>query len=263
MLMNELESLECFGSGASSGFPTLAHAPITEAVIDIKVSLPTSTTLNELGTFTDPLRQRFTESKPRMAAEFQMAFGEGAAPQVTSQGPAQDGYFFTAPAENLVAQARLDGFTLSKLKPYESWNTFCQQFVVLWRRYLEVARPLSIKRIALRYINRIELPPGVDLDEYFLTIPKIAEGVPQVLPSFLMRLVVPSETGTIAIITQTIAKLPEDYSVYPVIFDIDVFREVDINPEDIALWSFLKDLRSYKNTVFFRSITPKTLSLFQ
>ena len=75
----------------------------------------------------------------------------------------------------------------------------------LWLHYVDLARPVSVARIALRYINRIEIPlPFEDYKEYVLTIPEIAPGIPQGLAHFFMRLEIPYPEQFMAIITQTI-----------------------------------------------------------
>ena len=234
-----------------------------EALIDIRVTLPTEIDLARLKTFPEPFAERFPESKLRSSAAARIAFNDQAAPVVTSEGPTPDGYFFRGPGGDLIAQARLDGFTLSKLKPYDSWMTFCPQFVELWNRYIAVAHPLKITRVALRYINRIELPVAVDFKKYLLTVPEIAPGIPQSLPALLMRLVIPSPSGNIAIVTETAGDTPSDPGMFPLIFDIDVFRDVDMSTGDAALWSIIRDLRLYKNTIFFNSLTPTALEMYK
>jgi uncharacterized protein (TIGR04255 family) len=257
-------SPECLESGAETGFPTLRNAPITEAVIDIRVKPPADIDLARLATFSDPFPLRFPEPKLRHSASAKIEFkGQAAAPLMTATGPTPDGYVFSAPAENLIAQARIDGFSLSKLKPYDSWKKFCPQFVELWDRYVSVAQPVRITRIALRYINRIELPVGNEFKEYILTFPEVAPGIPQGLPVFFARLVIPSPTGNMAVVTETNGGASSSPTLVPMIFDIDVFRDVDMEIGDAKLWSTIKDLRSYKNTIFFKSLTPKALEMFQ
>ncbi len=255
---------ECLESGSPTGeYPVLQHAPIMQALIDMRVNLPADTDLSCLVMFSEPFGDRFTAPKLRQFGAAEIKFGQGANPLISYTGPTPDGYIFTAPRENLIAQARLDGFTLSKLKPYDSWTTFCPQFVELWRRYVAVAKPVKITRVALRYVNRIELPTGRDFQEYILTVPVIAPDIPQMLPAFLMRLVIPSDTGNMAIVTETVGDPSSRPDVFPLIFDIDVFRDVDMDIDDPALWRIIQSLRAYKNAIFFKSLTPATLEMFK
>lgn len=55
-----------------------------------------------------------------------------------------------------VFQARLDGFTYSRLAPYDCWEDLCGEARRLWRQYREFAKPERVSRIAVRYINRLD-----------------------------------------------------------------------------------------------------------
>lgn len=239
-----------------SSFPTLRRAPITEATIDIQVTLPPDVDLAQLGAFRRGLEQRFplVENRMRIAARLQMH--KGAAPEITSHGPTPDGLLMRSEDEALVVQARLDGFSLNKLVPYSKWDVLRGQAEELWSRYVGVARPVAVKRLAVRYINRIELQPGVDFRESIRTVPEIAPGVPQGLPEYFMRLVIPHESGATAIVTE--ASLPPTLDAPPaMLFDIDVFRLSDIPANEfVGIWPILEELRAYKNVIFFNSITP-------
>lgn len=173
-----------------------------------------------------------------------------------------DGLLMRSESEALVVQARLDGFALNKLAPYAKWDVLRQQAQELWERYLVVARPVAVKRLAVRYINRIELQPGVDFKESILTVPEIAPGIPQGLPEYFMRLVIPHESGSTAIVTE--ASLPAGLGGPQMLFDIDVFRFTDIPSSDFAgIWPIMEELRAYKNVIFFNSITSKQMGKYE
>jgi uncharacterized protein (TIGR04255 family) len=245
-----------------SSFPTLRRAPITEATIDIQVTLPPDVDLEQLRAFHRGLEQRFPLVEDRIRVDAHLQMRKDAAPEMTSQGPTPDGLLMRSENEALVVQARLDGFSLNKLAPYSKWDVLRGQAEELWSRYVNVARPVSVKRLAVRYINRIELQPGVDFKESILTVPEIAPGVPQGLPEYFMRLVIPHETGATAIVTQ--ASLPPTVEALPaMIFDIDVFRYTEIPASEFGgIWRILEELRAYKNVIFFNSVTPKQMEKY-
>jgi len=126
-----------------------------------------------------------------------------------------------------------------------------------------ITNPVRITRIALRYINRIEIPlPMNDFKEYVLTTPEIAPKLPQALNHFFMQLEIPNpELPAIALITQTMGK-PTGNQRLPLILDIDVFNEIDFINSDEEMWKEFEKLRKFKNDVFFNSITEKTKELF-
>lgn len=245
-----------------SSFPTLQRPPITEATIDIQVTLPPDVDQERLRAFYNGIEQRFPliEDCVSVAATVQMK--KSTAPEMTSEGPTPVGISIRSGNEALVVQARLDGFSLHKLLPHSKWDVLRKQAEELWSRYVSVARPMAVKRLAVRYINRIELQPGVDFKESILTVPEIAPGIPQGLPEYFMRLVIPHESGATAVVTE--ASLPPTPDApAAMLFDIDVFRFTNIPADEFGgIWLILEELRAYKNVIFFNSLTQSQLEKY-
>jgi len=248
-----------------SDYPVFLNAPITEAILDIRVQLPEGIDLDKLKTFHEPIKERFPQKQERIFMQAGFKFSpEGSASLPPSSKP--DGYLFRSTTENKVVQARLDGFAFNKLKPYEKWELFRNEAHALWDSYFKIAKPIKVIRIALRYINRIELPlPIKDFKEYILTTPEIAPKLPQGLAHFFMQLVIPNhEIGATATITQTIENpLPAATHKFPYIFDIDVWKETLYEGNNKEMWDEFEKLRIFKNEIFFNSITQKTEELFK
>jgi uncharacterized protein (TIGR04255 family) len=180
--------------------------------------------------------------------------------------PTEDGYLFQSRDGKRIVQARLDGFTFNKLKPYDDWNTLREEAKELWGRYVDIARPEVAHRIALRYINRIELPlPIPDFKDYVRTAPDIAPGIPQAVQNFFLRLEIPYSSGALAILTETVQPPPDPASAQrlPLILDIDVIRAESFLPPYTDIWEKFEELRNIKNDIFFNTITPKAEELFQ
>ena len=244
-------------------FPTLRNAPITEAVIDIRAELPPSVYLEHLLDFGAGISDRFTETQQRESVQARIEWQKGAPPRVVAPPPTPDGYLFQSPEERLIVQARLDGFTLSRLRPYHDGDTFLAQARELWRRYVEIARPTKVTRLAIRNVNRIEMERSADLQRYVLTAPEIARGLPQEMLHFFMRVILADSSGALAIVTETVAEPAASASTIPLIFDIDAFREIEFQADDPEIWSALGVLRQVKNRIFFRSLTPEALEAFR
>lgn len=177
-----------------------------------------------------------------------------------SGGP--DGFLFESPQEKKIVQARLDGFSFNKLKPYENWKTFYKEAREFWDLYRTITKPEKIIRIALRYINRIEIPlPIKDFRDYILTVPEVAPTLPQGLAHFFMRLLIPNEKikATTAI-TETM-ELMNSGKTLAIIFDIDTWKETEYLLDSKEIWKDFQKLRTIKNQIFFESITDKTKEL--
>ena len=246
-------------------FHILPNSPITEALLDIKAKLPDGVGLNIFNEFQENIKDRFEDRKTMHSfkAEFRFSPGKDESTPITPKDKIE-GYIFHSKNENKIVQARLDGFTFNKLRPYEDWNKFHSEARELWELYNKIVKPISVNRIALRYINRIEIPlPFNDFSEYILTNPQIAPELPQSLSHFLMRIEIPNnEIGAIAIITQTMQK-PTETQKLPLIFDIDAIKAVKYTENISDMWNDFCLLRQFKNEIFFNSITEKTKELFK
>lgn len=243
-----------------SDYPTLDKAPIVEALFDITVQPNPELTIEELEAIHQEIQERFSEKGSRKTA--QISFTPDSPMPVAKHETL--GFFFKSTRENKIFQARLNGFTFNKLFPYQTWDAFKGEARELWKLYTSVAKPISITRIALRYINKIMIPlPIKEFGEYFKTLPQLSPDVPQNLNMFLMRLEIPDpESGAMGIIIQTIESSTDD-GLLPVILDIDVILQSDYKVDDSTVWEDFEKLRNYKNLLFFESITGKSLELIR
>lgn len=243
-----------------ANYPTLDKAPIVEALFDINVQQNPETTLEELESIHQQIQERYSEKGRKITAQISFVPDK---PMPPAKSETQ-GFFFKSTNENKVFQARLNGFTFNKLSPYETWDAFKDEARELWDLYTSVAKPLAITRIALRYINKIFIPlPIEQFGDYFKTLPQLSPDVPQHLNTFLMRLEIPDpDSGAMGIIIQTIENSTED-NFLPVILDFDVIIQGEYKISDKAVWGDFEKLRKYKNLLFFKSITEKTLELIK
>jgi len=238
------------------------NAPITEAVLNIKVQPSGAVALSDLREFHAPIKARFPDESEKRVFHANIKLEKN----VTSTGGENRaiGYLFRSQQDKKVVQYRFDGFTFNKLTPYEKWSAFKSEAMELWKPYFGKIQPKKIVRIALRYINRIEVPPTIkDFGEYFLTAPKIAPNLPQGINNFLMRIELPNtEIPATAVITQTMDK-PTKSKNLPLILDIDVFSQVEYGKDMDRIWDDFEKIRIFKNELFFNSITDKAKELFR
>ena len=238
------------------------EAPITEALLDIRAVLAPSVDLSNLSSLHDGIGDQYPQKRERTKWEgaFKLS-SEG--PEVVRQSGGPDGFLFSSQDGHQIVQVRLDGFTLNRLRPYDAWEPFRTEAKAQWERYREVTSPSVVTRIALRYINRIEIPlPMKDFREYVLTVPEVAPNLPQGLSEFFMRLVIPDPgIGCMGIIIETME--PPTERILPLILDIDVYREALLEPASAEMWELFEQLREFKNRIFFGSITDKAKELFK
>src|SRR3989339_321630 len=238
-----------------SKYPPFSKSPITEALLDIRVELPSSFDVSQFDSFYDKVKNRFPQKQKKMGIATHFRISETG--METDPSPSVPmGFLYRSSTDGKIVQARRDGFTFNKLKPYEKWEVFKQEAHELWNTYISECRPSRITRIALRYINKIEIPMPFDFNDYILTIPKIPEKLPQDLSSFFMRFSIanPHMENTLANITQTF-QAPSEGRL-PFIFDIDVFQIKEYGDSN-EMWEAFESLRAFKNDVFLESLTTR------
>jgi uncharacterized protein (TIGR04255 family) len=236
--------------------------PITEAIIDLRVDLPESTTIDDLERIHVGLETAYPTKKKRIYGEVRAQIGDhGAVAAATSK---QDGLLFSTQDGTYVFQARLDGFTMSRLAPYDRWEPFRDEARRLWDVYRAVAKPTKVTRLAIRYVNRLDLPlPVADLKQYLRTVPEVSPELPQNLAGYFMQLRIPlDDIKSFLLVNQAIID-PARPGVASVVLDNDIFRVDDIPADEQGLWDFFEVLRQRKNDVFEASIANQARELFK
>jgi uncharacterized protein (TIGR04255 family) len=242
----------------------LQNAPITEALIDFQVKARTAFRPEQ---FAD-LRMRLTERFPHvdeqrgLQATFGVIRGQGQPTVVQDLG--LQGYLFKTLDQKTIAQFRVDGFTLNRLRPYTSWDELFPQAMDLWRLYCSISIPDAVTRLAVRYINRIMLPPGAGTFETYLrTAPVIPPELPQYLSSFLTRVTIHDPTTDIAAHVAQALETSTPGRQLSVILDIDAFKQREFSIDDPTIEQTFDQLRLFKNLIFFNSLTDETLRQFE
>ena len=239
----------------------LPNAPIKEALIDIQVALPEKVKIEALNSKYAQIAGQYPKQEILQRGEFGLHSDESHQSKVTTDHTVV-GYRYTSGDGRRVVQFRVDGFTFSRLEPYGTWEDMKGEAVGLWKIYADSVSPNPVTRIATRYINLLKLPPNTELKEYLTAPPTIPEGLNQELSSFLTRVEIHEPSiGAHGILTQALEGALEDHA--PVVLDIDVFIARPFDTQDEEFWFYLDQLRDFKNTVFFESITEKAAELFQ
>lgn len=238
-----------------SEHPHLVNAPIREALIDFRVRLPPAFSPETLLALTEELSAQYPGVGP--VHQFQGAIQLGGEGPVSVHGTPQLLGYRLESADGLgIAQVRIDGFTFSRLEPYESWDRMVDDAWIVWRMYAERSKPLGVERIATRFINRIALPPSGQLAEVFSVPPVVPDGR---MDSLLFRYQLAPTDGVTAIVSLATGDGPDP----SMILDIDCFVRKSFPTDDDALQRQLRKVRDAKNRIFFGSLTPETIERFR
>jgi uncharacterized protein (TIGR04255 family) len=236
-----------------------SKAPITEAIIDLKVTLPEDFSVDKLTEIHTRISDRFPTQEPIHTGSLLFQAGPTIKIDASHQ---QYGFLFRSEDGLRIFQATLSGFTFNRLAPYETWKNFRDEARYLWDIYKDTCKPSSVTRAAVRYINRLDLPgPVLDFKDYLRTVPEVSPDLPQGLSSFFMQLQIPQEDLNCMLIINEAFTQPTSPEVVSVILDFDLFREQIWQSNDEDIWHFLGELRHRKNQAFEASITDKTRRL--
>ncbi len=249
-------------------FQALAHAPIVEAVIDIRAR--PAATLEE-AILKPQLEARlsgyqFLDSMQHVQIRHEMNLAGGATSSPVIRELDWKGLRFQSDDKKHIAQFNRDGFVFSRLEPYQSWERLYEEGMRLWHVYVELAQPVEIHRIGLRYINRIRLPSEeLRFEDYLDPALVSPKGLGLPFHGFLHQdtLAVPDHPYAINIIRTM--QPPEGLGVQglSLILDIDTFTTQACELDETLLKQRLLEMRWLKNKVFFSNVTPKAMKLFQ
>ena len=249
----------------SERFPHLSRAPIVEAAIDLRAIL--SVQLHQED-FQKCLKQKLPDyptAQPqlRFQGEIKAEAGKPLEQHVVDLG--WIGLMFRSQDQHNVAQFQKEGFTFSRLEPYQDWQAFEAEAFRLWKTYVELARPVAIQRIGVRFINRMLFPAdGFRLDEYVSCAPQPLPSLGLIRGEFFHHdtLQVPG-TNYVVNLIRTVQPAEGMPLRIPVILDIDVFSNAPMELDEARLKKRLSEMRWLKNKTFFDSITAKTEGTFR
>lgn len=233
-------------------YPTLKNAPITEAVIDVRVSRPAASSGNLLAS----LRSRFIGAFPlveeQRTVEGIVALVDGRVHQSVSDQGGQRVVMRSEDRQEAVIISDT-GFGFSKLRPYTRWGSVFSSARCWWDEYAAVADIAFVSRAAVRYINHFNVP-APEISARLQTPPNLPEGVRrEEVTNVLSRLHLRDpETEIETVVLQIVDWSGNDASV---LIDIDASLSGKLKPADEKFWEIFEKLRAAKNRTFFGSIT--------
>ena len=243
----------------------LAHAPVTEALVDIHIEAQGGFSFGGLQKAFSDLDFGYYLKGPIAHGTFGFKLTSDGQQPETSAEAAQIGLRLHSDDEKYVAQCRVNGFTLSRLPPYENWSALMLETKKIWSIYRQRTTPIRINRIAARFINNLQLPlrDGESYQKYLKKFADVPEEAPQALTSFFQRLQLTDIPSTASVNITLALESASPGEPVPVILDIDAFILKTLDPEDPELWKILDDLRALKNRCFFGTLTEHAAELYE
>lgn len=238
----------------------LSRPPITEALVDFRVSLPGAFKPESFAGVHEKIKDRYpsVDEMRRFEAQIQLEIGKSVSAQQETSGLM--GYRFQSSDGRDVAQFRADGFTYNRLEPYTSWDVVRPEALRLWQLFVETTQTTKVDRLALRYINRLNLPPRGNLEDHLEVTPPVFVGAPRLLGDFLLRVSsYDPDTGDRANVTSALQLAGGS----TLILDLDVSNTGGVGVSIKEIDPVLDRLHTMKNEIFFGTITEQTAERYE
>lgn len=237
------------------------HSPLQDAVAEIQFVGSQQWDWTIPGLLYERVMSQYPQKRQLNMLQFEIQPSEGKVQQAVKGGIARlqfldsEGTAAVQVGENLLA--------VSHQRPYPGWATFRSQILTNFDRYRAVAQPVGVKRVGLRYVNRIEFPESpLNLADFFVSPPQPPDTGSEGFHSMLQQTLVSfREPPMFQRLTLGSAAQPSP-STGPEAFivDIDVFSEAQASPGFDGLSSWLDTAHERLERAFLGSITHRTRS---
>lgn len=237
------------------------NPPIIEAICEFRFEPGQPWDLTIPGMLYEKMRTHFPLR--RQASAFQFSIGTKPEDSEAHVEPAGRMQFFREDEKALVQVAR-DLLVVNHLKPYPTWQEFLPLANQALDAYRHVANPKGLRRIGLRYINRVEIPgPRMELEHHFHFRPFLGPDLPENFASFIVGIEIPYEDSRDRLRVQlstAAAQMPDTVSI---VLDLDYFlSKPGEAPLETAL-DWLDIAHGRLEAIFEACITDRLREMFQ
>lgn len=239
----------------------LSRPPIFEALVDIRADAPNVMDVSDR--LAEALKDEFPKNtvSREMRAEIKVHEGRLLPPLTRDLGP--HGLQLSNADGSLAVQFRRDGFTLNNLRTYIGGERLMARALALWELFTKETEVGAPSRLAMRYINKLELPlaSGDDFDKFLTASPELPPEVPDNYSEFLSRVV--AHTGVpgspFIIVTQS---LTHEQGRPVILIDLDAFKAGAFSADPSELLAIFRGLKELQKSAFFSLLTEETVKLF-
>jgi uncharacterized protein (TIGR04255 family) len=239
--------------------PHYARPPITEAVL--AVSYVTQLRQDVIEKAAGRLKKAYQSAEPETMTRFTV----NTKTRESETTQSWSGVKLTSADQTDVLLCRSAEFVCSRLAPYPGWEQFRKRAERDWQIWRETVGSVQIRRIGLRYINRIDIPAtetGLKIEDYLKIAVALPEGPNTPISGYALQVSRPLESDKLKL-TVNSATVPSPLIGHAsLILDIDVFRDDDVPRRNDEMWMLIEKMRAQKNVMFENCITDRARSLF-
>ncbi len=237
---------------------TLKNAPIVESVIEIKFDNSTTDDINSLKEIHEKIRTDFPliDEKYSFRSSFHID-NTGIKQESEKEIKRLEAITFFNNEKDRIIEVNLNKFSFRQNTKYTNWNDFKGNAKKFWDIAESVINPTSINRLGLRYINKIEFDNSFELTDYFNigTIKNVENDVINFYHSIVLLNDKKDSRANISIVKQEGNSNSDAIDIF---VDIDVYKQKPNLKGNV--WDEYDLLRDFKNELFFKIVTNKTIN---
>ena len=203
--------------------PPYPRAPITESVLHLSVDGVAAP--KEL----QKLVKRLSRDYPQQEnlTNINLTVNTTGGPAILEQRP--QGYRIRSTDQADLMLVLPDGIAAARLAPYPGWEHLRERAHRSWEAWRRNIKFSGLKRIGIRYINRIDVPIRkaeiIDIESYLRFTPRAPDFSTKPLKGYVMQVTGPTELDHWSVsVTSTLMSPAPLIDHLSMVLDIDVFR---------------------------------------
>lgn len=234
--------------------------PVIEAICEFHFEPDPDWDLTIPGLVYEELEDEFPER--RRAKQLGIGFSTEAE-KITQQVRTVERTQFVREDESALVQIGPNLLAVSHLEPYPTWQEYRPLIRTALDAYLEEANHEGLEKVALRYINEVEIGgEEIELEDYFQFYPYVGPGLPQTHGSFIVGVEVPYHSGRDLLRLQLTPTPSDDdgESAFRLDLSYDLVDAEEISLDSVLTW--IDQAHDEIEEAFEASITDTLRDLF-
>ncbi|MEA1979662.1 MAG: TIGR04255 family protein [candidate division Zixibacteria bacterium] len=239
-------------------------SPIIEAVCEFRFDDEKEWDLTAPGLIYNQIKREFPNKRQKQQYDLQIGRPKDEiAHKIEKSGITQ----FVSNDENNLIQLGEHFITINTFSPYNGWDNYLPKIDIGLQSYFEIINPTKIKRIGLRYINKLPFEKStVELKDYFQFYPNVGDSSIDNYSSFITGIQLPHENsiGTRDITKVMLNSLEEKKQEGLIaLLDIDHFTNIGIEIDISKIKEWLNSSHSRVIEIFEACIKDSLREKFE
>lgn len=243
-------------------FPRLSRPPIVEAVIHWQAKANWVLSREELTTALEERFPHYPQREPLQRVELLAQLAEPGTDPVVQQSSGWQGVRLRSKDGHVIVQFLRDGLVFSRTREYENWESFSAAAEAAWKVFVDLARPVEIQRLGVRFINHLAEATSSTLGDWLKEQPTRPLGLPPQELLYRSTFAVPGQPLAVRVIKALQPSVPGLQDSRGLFLDIDVFSTKSVAVESGEVRTMLEKMRWLKNKVFFTLLTEKATNSY-